>query len=74
VWNDLRVESGDWRPDARAVGMLRVALASWGTHPARPAPERRRELAAVLATMQERLRRRLLHAEGLDPDTGRPIC
>jgi hypothetical protein len=65
---------GDWQRDARTVGLLRFALESRDTDPARPMPERREDLLAALAAARKRLRRRLLLAEGVDPDTGRPVA
>ncbi|HEY3036294.1 MAG TPA: hypothetical protein VGJ54_16760 [Streptosporangiaceae bacterium] len=61
---------GDWIDDARTVRLLQLVLAQEAADPGRPMPEIREELAAVLRAARERLRRRLLVAEGLDPNTG----
>ena len=73
MWDDALVEGGgDWHRDASTVRALRRILELEGAAPLWPMPEKNRaELAAVLAAARERLRRRLLLAEGLDPDTGR---
>ena len=64
--------SGDWLGDARTVRALRRLLAQEGTGRGTTAPENRDELVAALLTARERLRRRLLVAEGIDPGTGQP--
>jgi hypothetical protein len=63
---------GDWRDDARTVRWLGRVLADEATARGWPMPESREELVTALMAVRERLRRRLLVAEGLDPDTGRP--
>ncbi len=61
----------DWHRDAWTVRALWSILALADAAPAWPPPGNRDELVAVLVATQERLRRRLLVAEGLDPRTGR---
>ena len=62
---------GDWHQDAWTVRALRRILALEEAAPAWPPPGSREELVAVLVATRERLRRRLLVAEGVDPRTGR---
>jgi hypothetical protein len=65
------VESGgDWLADVRPVRLLQLVLELRAADPGRPMPESREELAAVLRAARERLRRRLLLAEGVGPRTG----
>ena len=65
---------GDWHRDAWTVRALRRILALEEAAPAWPTPGDRDELVAVLVTARERLRRRLLLAEGVDPRTGEPTA
>ncbi len=58
--------------DARTVRSLGRVLGLEDADPGRPMPESREDLVRVLMTARERLRRRLLLAEGLDPRTGQP--
>jgi len=52
--------------------LLQLVLELRAADPGRPMPESHEELVVVLLTTRERLRRRLLLAEGVDPWTGRP--
>jgi hypothetical protein len=63
---------GRWRRDAFVVRALSSLVDLVNAQPGQVAPARRAELLAVLAGARERLRRGLLAAEGVDPDTGRP--
>ena len=65
---------GDWHRDAWTVRALWRILALEDAAPAWPTPGDRAELVSALAAARERLRRRLLLAEGLDPRTGRPAA
>ena len=58
--------------DARTVRSLVRVLELADTDSGRPPPESREELIAALTAARERLRRRLLIAEGVDPRTGQP--
>jgi hypothetical protein len=66
------VESGGWLDDDRTVRWLGRVLAEEAAERGWPMPESREELVTALMAARERLRRRLLLAEGLDPRTGRP--
>ena len=68
------MRSDDWHRDAWTVRALWSILALADAPPAWPPPGDRAALGAVLVAAQERLRRRLLVAEGLDPRTGRPAA
>ena len=65
---------GDWLDDVRTVRALARVLAEEAADRGWPVPETREEVVGVLWSARERLRRRLLLAEGLDPRTGRPIA
>jgi len=65
------MSEGDWHRDARTVRALRHVLAPGADYLRRTMPASRGVMVAVLVAARERLRRRLLLAEGLDPRTGR---
>jgi len=65
------VASGDdWLTDARTVRALARVLAEEAADRGWPMPGSREEVVGVMRAARERLRRRLLLAEGLDPRTG----
>jgi hypothetical protein len=75
LWDDPQVEGdGDWRRDAWVVRALRATLARGAAERGWVGPKNRDGLMAALLTARDKLRRRLLVAEGVDPETGRPIA
>jgi len=72
VRDDRRAVDGDgWLGDARTVRVLVHVLATEAGDQGSTVPASRGVMVAVLVAARERLRRRLLLAEGLDPRTGR---
>ena len=65
---------GDWHRDVWTVRSLRLVLELGAADSGRPTPENHAELRAALMAVRERLRRRLLLAEGVDPRTGLPVA
>ena len=66
------VGGGDWRGNARAARLPRLARAAPDADPAHPTPGGREEVAATLRAVRGRLRRQPLRAEGVDPHAGHP--
>lgn len=66
--------AGPWLRDAWTVRALWRLLAREAGERGEMVPESREELVAVLWAARERLRRRLLVAEGVDLRTGRPVA
>jgi len=59
---------------ARSARASRRILELEAATPVWPAPENHEKLVALLTAARERLRRRLLVAEGVDPRTGEPVA
>jgi hypothetical protein len=63
------MERREWYRDAQAVRVLRSIVALRDGHPERAMPESRAELVAALTAVRDRLRWRLLVAEGVESCT-----
>ena len=68
------LSDGGWHRDAQTVRALLHVIELGDGHADRSMPESRAGLVAVLTAARDRLRRRLLLAEGVDPSTGQPVA